>query len=160
MAARYPSRVFVAGEAIKAALDAVSFAAHPTTGDTPAVEFSDEFPDDGNECIVVGLNADPTRAEWQRMSPAGKDETLFFDVTFRTVVPGVETTAAVWDRLEAIAGQIEGIAYEHDASPRVLTLGFDGEHWTSVVAVTPHVWPTNQGWQGAVVTTFEIQASI
>lgn len=159
-AGRYTSRVFVAGEAIKTKLDAVTFTAHPVTGDRPVVEFSDEDPSDANETISVALNVEQTSADWRRISPPGRDEVITFDVVIRSLVPAGYTSAQVWNRLETLSGEVEGIVYD-TSTEEIVGLGFTGEVVVGrVTGVRPYVVPTPDGWMGACVVTFQCQAQI
>lgn len=159
-AGRYTSRVFVVGETIKAALESAQIPDHPVTGDCPQVEFSDEEPDEGNESIAIALNTDATQTEWRRLSPPGRDEDIAFDVIARSFVPCGFTSAEVWDRLEDLSAAIESIVYD-TTTESVVGLGFDGEvDVARVAAVRPSVFPTNQGWMGAVVVSFACRAQI
>lgn len=158
-AGRFTSRVFVAGEAIHAALAAATFPAHPT-GFTPQVFFADEHPDDAIESIIVALDPDATSTEWRRMSPAGRDESLRFLVTIRTMIPAVETSAEVWDRLEELTAVVEGIVFD-TATESVIPLGFDGEvDVPRVASVAPSVSPGPQGWIGGCVVAIECLSQI
>lgn len=159
-AGRYTSRVFLVGKALRDALAAVTFPPHPTTGKSPAVEFSDVDPSMGAESICVALNVDQTTMDWRRLSPPGRDETITFDVVARSLVPNVKTSAAVWDRLEEISGVLESVVYD-TATESVIQLPVPGLILAGLVgSVRPSVWPSSDGWQGAVVVSYSFTACI
>ena len=160
-AGRYTSRVFVVGRALKAALTAATFPPHPVTGKTPAVEFSDEDPSLGAETISVALNEDLSAfSTWARLSPPGRDETITFDVVFRTVVPNAKTSADIWDRLEAVSAVIEGVVYD-TALEAVIPFAYSGEVQAGAVSsVVPNVFPGPEGWLGQLAVSFTFLAEI
>lgn len=157
-AGRYTSRVFVVGSALLADLQALTIPAFQTR--VPPVRFGDTDPDKGNEIIGVIVSPDPPQAEWARMSPAGRDETLVFDVVHRMLNPNVKTPADVWARMAAVADLIQSVTY-NTVTERLVALGFNGEvHAGKVVSVTPQVGPIEGGWGGVCTIRFEFLASI
>jgi hypothetical protein len=157
---RYTSRVFDVGTALYEALRSKQFPAHPVTAGSVTVEFSDENPSEGNETIAVALNVDGTSMEWRRLSPPGRDETIAFDVVFRTVVPNVKTSATVWERLAAVSAVIESVTY-NTTTNTVVPLGVDGEVLAGlIVGVRPSVWPTSEGWGGSLTVSFQFTAQV
>lgn len=158
MTERYPSRVFAFGTALHAALETKTFPTHPGLDDPPSVQFSHENPNDP-VVICVALNADETTSEWRRLSPAGRDETITFDVVAYVNVPG-ETSAEVWAYLEELAEVIESVVYDFDAN-QVIPLGVDGETLAGLTTgARPFVTPTKEGWIGAVAVPFRFLACI
>lgn len=159
-AGRYTSRVFVAMEAIYAKLDALTFAAHPVTGDVPVVQFGDEDPGGANEYISVSLNVDQSSIQWRRLSPPGADEQMFVEVIFRSLVPCGYTSAELFNRLQAISDQIQGAFYDH-TTETITDLGYTGEVGaTLVTAVQPDCFPTTEGWFGSVRHVIDTSAQI
>lgn len=159
-AGRYTSRVFVAMEAIYAKLDALSFTAHPVTGDVPVVQFGDEDPGGPNEYISVSLNVDQSSIQWRRLSPPGADEQMFVEVIFRSFVPCGYTSAQLFNRLQAISDEIQEAFYDHTAET-ITDLGYTGEVGkTLVTAVQPQPFPTAEGWMGSVRHVIDTSAQI
>lgn len=157
-AGRYTSRVFAMGSALYTKLSAVSIDPHPNTAVTPPVWFSDEDPGSANEYVTVALNEDGSQIEFQRLGPAGRDETVAVDVVFRTLTEWGESSD-VWDRLEHVADKIQSVVYD-TVNEQVVNLDFDGEQWSQVVSVQPFVWPVTGGWNGAVRITFQSYCTI
>lgn len=160
---RYTSRVFAAGRALYDQLAAAPWTEHPTTGLKPPVEFSDENPLSDGESVCVALNfaeRGDNVIEWRRMSPPGRDEELHLFVVIRSLVPSVDTSLAVWDRLEELAAIAQGVTFDTSTN-RVVELGFDGELAAGlVVSVVPSVFPTGSGWAGFAVIEYRLLASI
>ncbi len=158
MAGRYTSRVFVAGEALMAALLALSFPAFQ--GKFPPVRFGDSDPDLGNEVVGVSLDLDRQQIQWARVGPAGRDETLFFNVVHRLVAPNIKDPDSVWQRLEEVADLIQSVMYDTDAET-VSLLDYAGEIKMGMVgAVVPQVAPGPDGWIGVCTITFELRTRI
>ncbi len=161
---RFTSRVFVAGRAILDALTTqASIPPHPITGLAVPIGFGDEHPDAGAERIgiVIGQPDNPTGAnEWARLGPAGRDETMRFLIVFRSMVPNMVDTLAVWSRLEEVTGACEDVLFDRVARTPI-ELGYEGEvpvHRSS--GVMPIVFPSPQGPMGSSVITVELLATI
>lgn len=157
---RYPSRVFAVGLELHAALSEIAWPVHLKTNRAPSVDFSVENPDADGESITLALNTDETSADWRRLSPAGRDEFITYDVVIRSYVPGVTTSKAVWLRLAELAELVESTVY--DATAETMTpLNVDGVYAGLTTGVRPSVFPSGDGsWLGAAEVSFRFQASI
>jgi hypothetical protein len=157
-AGRYTSRVFVAGEALHTALEALTIPAFQ--GRTPEVRFGDVDPDYGAEAIVISVNLDRQQIEWARLAPAGRDEVLAFDVVHRIMNPNVKTPDAVWQRLEEVAELVQSVLYD-TATETTQLLDFTGEvNMHRIDGVVPEIGPGPQGWIGACTTSMLLRARI
>lgn len=155
---RYTSRVFVIGEALKTALAAKTFAAFQ--GRTPAPTMGAVDPGQEREQIGVNLNPDETLNEWVNMGPAGRDETVVFDVVHLLMCPNIKTPDEVWQRLEAVAEIVQSVTY-NTVAETVTALGFTGEIRDGRArSVRPEVGPTSTGYVGRCVVSFEFRARI
>ncbi|MEO6571022.1 MAG: hypothetical protein ABIO83_05695 [Ilumatobacteraceae bacterium] len=158
MPGRYTSRVFVAGTALRDALETLDFP--PFQGKRPPVRFGDADPDYGNEVIGVALDVERQQIQWARVGPAGRDETLFFSVVHRLMAPNIKNPIEVWERLGDVAELVQSILYDTDTED-VLLLGFAGEVKMGMVgAVVPQVAPGPDGWIGVCTTSFELRTRI
>ena len=158
-AGRFVSRVFAFGTALFDRLESVDFDPHPETAKVPPVVFGHEAPDRVDEAIFVALDPEHQGTEFTRLSPAGRDEFLSFDVVGWSHVPNVKKPAEIWDRLAVLSAGIESVAYD-TAGESVETFGVDGEVYALVDSVTPDVSPTKEGWVGSVTVSFRLFANI
>lgn len=158
-AGRFVSRVFDFGDALFSRLESVEFAPHPESNTVPPVVFGHEAPDRVNEAVFVALDPQHDGTEFTRLSPAGRDEFLTFDVVGWSHVPNVKTPKALWDRLAELSAGIESVAYD-TAGESVETFGVDGEVYALVQSVVPDVAPEKDGWVGSVTVTFRLFANI
>lgn len=157
-AGRYTSRVFVIGEALKTALAGKTFSAFQDRTPVPTMGAVD--PDQDREQIGVNLNPDETLTEWVNMGPAGRDETIVFDVVHWLGNPNIKTPDAVWQRLEAVAEIIQSVTY-NTVTETVTALGYSGEiREGRVRSVRPQVGPAEHGFIGSCVVSFEFRARI
>lgn len=165
MAQRYPSRVFEAGEKLYDRLLSISFPNHPVTDDAIKISFGDEDPDLGAEQIIIVANPDEAFTEWVRASPAGRDETIVFDVIHRSATIEMDTDdepsqLIKWRWLSTVSDLIETAVFNR-ATNKVNPLGFDGETPIGRVAgVRPEITNTNQGAVGVNTVTVELRADI
>jgi hypothetical protein len=128
-------------------------------GGAPQVTSSDLSTSEAREAIAVVPNVEDTSAQWQRMGPAGRDETYRIDIQIRTTTPGaLERNCIV--RLRDMTAAVEAIWHNNSTRkfvppdvPGVQLLG-------GVVGTTFQVLPTNEGWVGQSVVRFEITARI
>lgn len=158
-AGRYVSRVFDFGDAIYDRLGDVNFPEHPESGKKPPVLFGHTAPDKVNEAVFVALDPQHDGTEFTRLSPAGRDEFLTFDVVGWSHVPNVKTPKALWDRLADLSAGIESIAFDV-VNEEVTTFGVDGEVYALVQSVVPDVAPGDEGWVGSVTVSFRLFANI
>ena len=157
-AGRYTSRVFVIGEALRTALAAKSFPAFQGRSPVPTMGAVD--PDQDREQIGVNLNPDETFSEWVNLGPAGRDETVVFDVVHLLMNPNIKSPDDVWQRLEEVADTVQSVTYDTVAET-VTALGYDGEIRDGRArSVHPEVGPMNGGYVGRCVVSFEFRARI
>lgn len=157
-AGRYTSRVFVIGEALKTALVAKTFTAFQ--GRTPVPTMGAVDPDQDREQIGVNLNPNETLNEWVNIGPAGRDETVVFDVVHWLGNPNIKTPDDVWQRLEAVADVIQSVTY-NTVTETVTALGYSGEIRAGRVrSVRPAVGPGPSGYVGHCIVTFEFLSRI
>jgi hypothetical protein len=161
MAERFTSRVGQRGLDLYNALAASTYPPHPTTGFRPQVTFADLDPDEGFERICVVLDVDATSIEWVRTGPAGRDETIVFNVLVKTRVPLEDDTAAVWGRLTQLVDVVQAVAYD-TTSNQVVAIGTDNAHvlGARVSAVAQRIDPDPEGWLGVATVTFTFKERI
>jgi hypothetical protein len=162
MSQRYTSRVFEAHRKLYDALNVEdTFPPHVVTGDRPVVLLGDDYPDAGQERIVVDTVVLENDNEWARLSPAGRDEVLTYEVVGRSLVPGTENTSVVVsERLEALADIVQGVVFDIDTN-RTKTLGFLGEVAIGRAAsVTYSMFTMGEGYGGMFTVRFRLLAQI
>lgn len=159
-AGRYTSRVFASGRQLHARLLTAQFPKHHVTNKKPSVEFGNEKPGETAESVVLDLTPDESVITWRRLSPAGADETILWDVIVYAETPAVKTALEVWARLEQLADVVQEVLFD-TTNERVVPLGFDGELDVGrAIGVRPFVFPTETGWCGRCVITLALRAAI
>lgn len=162
-AGRFPSQVFAVGLELHARLAGSAWPAHPVLGpDTKvSVELGDEQPDQHFERVVITLNGDESSIDgYRRLSPPGSDETIIYEVTIVSRVPGTETSRAVFERLAVLAEVAQFVLFDTSAEV-VRLLQFPGEVQVAHTDnVDPTVWQEQDGWMGHCVITMRFLASI
>jgi hypothetical protein len=161
VATRYTSRVGARGNALYAALQAATFPVHPTTAERPVVQFADIPPTMNAETISIVQDAEQSSIEWKRSGPAGRDETIVFDVVIRCMTPLEADELDVWDRVTELSDVVQSIVYDTTTN-RVVALTDDesevyGGH-VSANGQRVERWP--DGWVGIGIVRFTFNARI
>lgn len=156
---RYHSRTYAALRAIATSLEAQTYP--QLQGITPRVIYGDPFgvQDGTREMIGVRIQVDDSAISWERMGPAGRDETFTVQVVIMTMVPG-RSGAQVVDRLEELSVVVEGVLY--DISTKESTaLDLPGVTNLSMVSqVAPDVQFGEEGFVGMSTISMMIRSRI
>lgn len=119
------SRLIPAALALKAALEAVAWPAHPDTGTTPKVVALAES-DYVEQVVVLPGDDNDAFAEWAHGGPATRNEEITIPVWIKIATPLNFDDEGVLRRLEALHVAAAGVAYDVPAG-KPKPVGFGNE---------------------------------